>query len=73
MYKKKHESADSRIDDLYNHFSTMFGKTYDENTQNQNSENDFPSLNIVDEFDADFTESEIREAIFSQKDKITWY
>ena len=38
------------------------------NTQNQNSENDFPP-NIVDEFDADFTESEIREAIFSQKDE----
>ena len=70
LYKKKHESADSlSVDDLYNHFSTMFGETYDGNTQNQNSENDFPSLNIVDEFDVDFTESEIREAIFSQKDK----
>ena len=55
--------------------AVLLCETYDENTQNQKSENDFPSLNIVDEFDADFTESEIREAIFSQKDKkkITWY
>ena len=70
MYKKKHESADSlSVDDLYNHFSTMLGETDVENTQNQNSQNDFPPINIVDEFGADFTEPEIREAIFSQKDK----
>ena len=59
MYKKKHESTDSlSVDDLFNHFSAMFGETDAENTQNQNSENDFPP-NIVDEFNADFTESEI--------------
>ena len=28
MYKKKHESVDSlSVDDLFNHFSTMFGET----------------------------------------------
>ena len=69
MYKKKQESADSlSVDDLYNHFSTMFGETDTENPQNESSENGFPASNIVDEFDADFTESEIREAIFSQKE-----
>ena len=69
MYKKKQESADSlSVDDLYNHFSTMFGETDTENPQNESSENDFPASNIVDEFDADFTEAEIHEAIFSQKE-----
>ena len=68
MYKK-HENVDSlSVDDLYNHFSTMFVETCNENTQNESSENDFSPLNIADEFDVNFTESEIRDAIFSQKD-----
>lgn len=69
MYMKKHESADSlNVDDLFTHFSSMFGETDAENTQNENLENDFSLPNIDDEFDANFTETEIREAIFSQKD-----
>ena len=68
MYKKKSETADSlHIDDLFNHLSTMFGENDTENVQTDNLENDMPQ-NIADEFGSDFSESEIREAIFSQKE-----
>ena len=56
------------IDELYDHFNSVFGETNAENVQSENTENNFSQNMSANEFDIDFTESEIREAIFSQKD-----
>ena len=68
-YKKKQEQADTlSVDDLYNHFKSMFGEPREDEAQNDYNENDFVHNESTDDLDSDFTETEIREAIFSQKD-----
>ena len=62
-YQKTNENANSlTIEDLHYYFKSMFGETaathyFDENTLNQMQSNE--------DLDSSFTESELREVIFS--------
>ena len=62
-YKKPSSTPDSlTVGDLYNHFENVFGE------QSMNPDNTEPEINqnYSEELDANFTESELRSAIFSQ-------
>lgn len=62
-YKKSSPTPDSlTVDELYNHFENVFGE------QSLNPDNIEPDINqsYSEDLDANFTESELRSAIFSQ-------
>lgn len=75
-FKKKQDGADSlSIDDLYAHFKSIFSESQENTHQNldrnnmNNSANNAENQNTVDdELDFDFSESELRQAVFVQKD-----
>ena len=75
-FKKKQDGADSlSIDDLYAHFKSVFSESHENRNQNidpnimNETENNTEYRNAVDdELDFDFTESELRRAVFAQKD-----
>ena len=74
--KKKVDGADTlTIDDLYTHFKSVFSESHENNNQNNDpniinpAENNTEYQNAVDdELDVEFTESELRRAVFAQKD-----
>ena len=71
-FKKKTDEADSlTVEDLYKHFKTVLGDS-DGNTDHTNDNNtniDFTDrTNTDDDLDSNFTEMELRQAVFSQKD-----
>ena len=70
-FKKKTDEADSlTVEDLCNHFKTVLGDS-DGNTDHTNDNNsniDFTGINTDDDLDSNFTEMELRQVMFSQKD-----
>ena len=77
-FKKKRDEADSlSIDDLYAHFKSVFDESQGNTNQNnipndkQNDSNNTEHMNqniFDEELDFDSTESELRRAVFAQKD-----
>lgn len=61
--KNKQCYADTlKIDDLFNHFKDLFGET-----QVDHNAEEIPEIIIDNEIDQNFTEMELRSAVFSQK------
>ncbi|MEW8545253.1 MAG: reverse transcriptase family protein, partial [Candidatus Thiodiazotropha sp.] len=73
-FKKKQERAETlTLDDLHEYFKSMFDENMDNNTTDRESNEAEIDLDIDpsisnDQLDADFTEEELRRAIFTQKD-----
>ena len=51
------------VDELYDHFNSIFGEANAKNVQSENSENIFSQNMSAEEVDIDFTESEIRDLL----------
>ena len=64
-YKKENvEAKELNIQDLHDHFKTMFGEQY---TGQDNTEPDLNQNITCEELDTEFTYSELHSAIFMQK------
>ena len=78
-FKKKQDGTDSlSIDDLYTHFKSVFSESQENQNVDPNFMNDTENNTeyrdaVDDELDFEFTESELRRAVFAQKDnKSPW-
>ena len=73
-FKKKQDEADSlTLHDLHEHFKSVFGESGENDDDNLNpntyNPNEHMTENHVDgELNADFSKSELRKAVFKQKD-----
>ena len=65
-YKKKAKNSETlTLDDFYNHFKTVYGDTNEPSMQQDQDHNLGNNENA--ELDSEISESEVRDAIFSQK------
>ena len=65
-YKRKAKSSETlTLDDFYNHFKTVYGDTNEPSMQQDQDHNLGNNENA--ELDSEISESEVRDAVFSQK------
>ena len=66
--KRKNNSSDIKLDDLYEHFSNLLGQQDQDNANDINITNNADNDMIEDnDLDINISEQEIRKALFKQK------
>ena len=68
-FKKKQENAETlTVENLHTYFKSMFGESQPINTEDDTSDFDHEQESVYEELDYEFTEQDLRRAVFSQKD-----